>query len=322
VIDIPNYNSDVRCIILTIGLPASGKSTWARELVASDSNRWKRINRDDVRLMLHGTNHDYTNKSHEKAVTEVCDASLRGMLESGFDCVLDNTFLDARSRKAVHEIAEEHGDCVVIEKVFEVPVEECLRRNALREGIARVPDSVILGMAKKASVSKIGKFQQLSDKTTVYSSVGNYGGPELNDESLPPAVICDLDGSLCLMGDRNPYDASRCEEDLVNEPVLEVLKKFYSDHHIIFMSGRSSKFHSQTCSWLGKNVRMEGIYDYGLFMRAEGDMRKDSLVKRELFEKHVAGKYFVRFILDDREQVVKEWRRMGLTVFQVAEGKF
>src|SRR5687767_8628164 len=163
---IPAYAYKHRLVILTVGLPASGKTLAASELVASDPNRWKRINRDDVRLMLHGASHDYTNKSHEKAVTEVCNASLRSMLEAGFDCILDNTHLDARSRKAIHSVAEEHGECSVMEIVFPVPVEECLRRNVLREGIARVPDEVILRMAKKASVAKDGRIGQLENSET------------------------------------------------------------------------------------------------------------------------------------------------------------
>lgn len=319
---IPGHLDKDRLVIICIGLPASGKTSWSRDLVASDSGRWKRINRDDVRLMLHGTAHDYTNKSHERAVTEVCNASLLGMLEAGYDCVLDNTHLDARSRKAVHSIAEEHGNCSVMEIVFPVPVEECLRRNALREGIARVPDDVIFKMAKKASVAKDGRIGQLENNETVYFSGGNYGGPELNDPSLPPAVICDLDGTLCLMNGRNPYDAGRCEEDLVNQPVLDVLTKFYDSHHIIFMSGRSSEYRPQTEAWLNKHIRGP-IYEYDLFMRTEGDMRKDSVVKYELFTNHVAGKYFVNFWLDDRNQVVSMARRaLGMTVFQVAEGNF
>jgi hypothetical protein len=56
-------------------------------------------------------------------------------------------------------------------------------------------------------------------------------------------------------------------------------------------------------------------------MRA-ADMRKDSVVKQELFERFVRDKYNISFILDDRQQVVDMWRGLGLTVFQVAEGDF
>lgn len=42
--------------------------------------------------------------------------------------------------------------------------------------------------------------------------------------------------------------------------------------------------------------------------------------KSELFDKHIRGRYFVDFVLDDRNQVVNFWRHIGLTCFQVAEG--
>jgi hypothetical protein len=57
-------------------------------------------------------------------------------------------------------------------------------------------------------------------------------------------------------------------------------------------------------------------------MHAAADMRKDSVVKQELFERFVRDKYNISFILDDRQQVVDMWRGLGLTVFQVAEGDF
>lgn len=40
---------------------------------------------------------------------------------------------------------------------------------------------------------------------------------------LPKAIICDLDGTLALMNRRNPFDASRCDEDSLKNPVANVL---------------------------------------------------------------------------------------------------
>lgn len=57
-------------------------------------------------------------------------------------------------------------------------------------------------------------------------------------------------------------------------------------------------------------------------MRKSGDMRKDSIVKREMFDEHIRGRYNVNFVLDDRNQVVELWRSMGLTCLQVADGDF
>lgn len=54
-----------------------------------------------------------------------------------------------------------------------------------------------------------------------------------------------------------------------------------------------------------------------------GDNRKDSIVKRELYEKYIEGKYLIRFVLDDRNQMVDMWRNeLGLKCLQVAEGNF
>jgi len=57
-------------------------------------------------------------------------------------------------------------------------------------------------------------------------------------------------------------------------------------------------------------------------MRQAGDKRRDSIVKLELFDRHVRDYYDIAFVLDDRQQVVDAWRVIGLTVFQVAPGDF
>ena len=45
-------------------------------------------------------------------------------------------------------------------------------------------------------------------------------------------------------------------------------------------------------------------------------------MKEEIYQQHIAGQYNVKFVLDDRQQVVDMWRSLGLTVFQVDEGDF
>ena len=59
-----------------------------------------------------------------------------------------------------------------------------------------------------------------------------------------------------------------------------------------------------------------------LHMRRAGDARKDSVVKRELFDAHVRDRYNVRRVYDDRNQVVDMWRSLGLACLAVAEGNF
>jgi hypothetical protein len=57
-------------------------------------------------------------------------------------------------------------------------------------------------------------------------------------------------------------------------------------------------------------------------MRSNGDYRSDEIVKEELFRARIQPRYSVGGVIDDRNRVVKMWRRIGLVCFQVAEGEF
>ena len=65
-----------------------------------------------------------------------------------------------------------------------------------------------------------------------------------------------------------------------------------------------------------------GVTYEQLHMRKKGDMRKDAVIKKEMFEKHVKNNFNVCFIFDDRQLVVEMWREMGITCLQVAPGDF
>lgn len=136
---------------------------------------------------------------------------------------------------------------------------------------------------------------------------------------LPKAIICDIDGTLAIMGDRNPFDWDKVGEDSVNESVANCLKSM-SDcgYDIILMSGRDSVCLMKTLIWLKNNA----IHFDHLYMRPEGNTQKDSVIKHKLFLDHVHGKHYVSFVLDDRDQMVKMWREIGLSCFQVNYGNF
>jgi hypothetical protein len=88
---------------------------------------------------------------------------------------------------------------------------------------------------------------------------------------------------------------------------------------IVFMSGRDEVCRKETEDWLLEELPFEWAE---LWMRAEGDQRKDSIVKRELFDAHVRDRWQVLGVVDDRDSVVSMWRDLGLTVAQVAYGNF
>jgi hypothetical protein len=132
--------------------------------------------------------------------------------------------------------------------------------------------------------------------------------------------LFDLDGTLALMGDRDPYDWSRVGEDLPNKPVVAVLRALSgTSARIGFVSGRKERARYQTELWLMANV----IPDLPLlWMRGDKDQRADEIVKREIYENEIAPYFEVEGIFDDRDRVVKMWRSLGLTCLQVAEGNF
>lgn len=135
------------------------------------------------------------------------------------------------------------------------------------------------------------------------------------------AVIFDIDGTLALRGDRGPFDWKRVGEDLPNGPVVRLAQWIQQNPYwiTIYMSGRDGICREQTEMWLDA----QGLYPDLLLMRNIGDNRKDSIVKEELYRTHVEPFWTVKFVVDDRDQVVRMWREeLGLTCLQVAYGDF
>jgi hypothetical protein len=135
-------------------------------------------------------------------------------------------------------------------------------------------------------------------------------------------VIFDLDGTFAFLGDRSPYDASKAEGDEINEAVqfvYEAIRAGKPDVAVILISGRDDRWRPETERWLARH----GIVYDELFLRRRGDRRKDTVVKREIYDEHIAGRYTVRVVFEDRDQVVRLWRDdLDLPCFQVAWGDF
>lgn len=135
-------------------------------------------------------------------------------------------------------------------------------------------------------------------------------------------VIFDLDGTFAFLGDRSPYDASRAEGDEINAAVLfvyEAIRAGKPETAVLLVSGREERWRPETERWLARH----GIVYDALYLRPSKDRRKDTVVKREIFERHIAGQFTVRVVFEDRDQVVRMWRdELGLPCFQVAWGDF
>lgn len=281
-------------ILLLKGLPASGKSTWALDKVSKDRT-FIRINKDDLRAMCHHGKWDSKREAHVLAMR---DAMVEAALERGLNPIVDDTNLHPKHERRMREIAKKFKTTVEV-RVFAVDVETCIERDAQRS--KPVGENVIRRMYRD--------FLQPQ--------------PQPQNTSLPPAIIVDVDGTVALMGDRSPYDDHLAEDDTPNWSVIDVIDAYLRSHpetSLIIMSGRDEgRSREVTARWLKNNWVNPDV----LLMRPAGDTRKDSIIKRELYDQHVKDKFFVAAVFDDRDQVVRMWRDdLGLPTFQVNWGDF
>ena len=140
-------------------------------------------------------------------------------------------------------------------------------------------------------------------------------------EDLPLCCIFDLDGTLSMMNGRFAYDGAESINDLPNQDVIDLLYSAWdNDIEIFLFSGRNSDKGGweATERWLEKN---NVPYDK-LRMRKQGDFRKDTIVKEEMFQEEIQDKYRVWYVADDRDMMIQHWRDKGLTCLQVYYGDF
>lgn len=292
----------VKQLVMCQGLPASGKTSWAKmQTESSNDGPFIRVSKDDIRADLKKNGWVWSQANEAKDVLPERDRQIIEALNSGQSVISDDTNLQHVHKARLAQIAIDCGAELVVKK-FDTTVDECIRRDAARRGDEHVGEKVIREMAKKY----LNDYQGLM--------------PYVADSSLPSCIICDLDGTLSDNHWRNPYDGSKCAEDPVVLPIRNIIEVYYRfmDWRIVYLSGRDGEFRGGTEEFLRKNHCPPGE----LFMRPAGDRRKDWVVKYELFQENVRNKFNVRFVLDDRDQVVKMWRVLGLTCLQVAEGAF
>lgn len=129
-------------LVVLRGLPASGKSTYAAQLVIQ--NNYKRFNRDDMRMMI---DNSIFSADNEALITDFMYFMIDTWLEKGYNVVLDNTHLNPYTVKEARRLAADH-DAEIEIRDFDVPVQVCIDRDLQRDA-GRVGKSVILHMYKK-----------------------------------------------------------------------------------------------------------------------------------------------------------------------------
>jgi predicted kinase len=284
------------------GLPGSGKDTIAKGMMKVNPGMYKRVNKDDLRNLLdngHWTGHN------EKFTLKIRDLIIVEALKDGKHVLCTDTNFDPKHETRLKQLAKENDAQFVIKDLTDVSIEECIERDLKR--FNSVGEKVIRSMYNRYLRKK---------EEIVYSY----------NSDLPDCILVDLDGTLALFGNKNPYDRD-FENDELNTKVRDIIRSYINyriekmpskNFHYIIISGRSEKFRKVTDFWLNKYHLCPTF----LLMRKEGDNRKDVIVKEEMFNAYIRGKLNPLFVIDDRNSVVSFWRSLGLTVFQVNDGDF
>lgn len=138
----------MRRLFLLRGIPASGKSTWVKENGLSPYT----VSADDVRLLYSTPIYDVDGKlnisqSENSKVWQLVNEIVQDRMSRGELVILDATNINAADARTYKGIAQDNRYIVYVVDFTDVPKEICLERNAKRESLRRVPDSVIERMS-------------------------------------------------------------------------------------------------------------------------------------------------------------------------------
>lgn len=283
-------------IIMLSGLPASGKSTKAKEIVEGGGN-FVRVSKDNLREMLHFGKWN----GHNEGITRATERDMvRSLLLQGLNVVVDDTNLGEKHKQSWQDFAKEIG--ASFQHIhLDTPWQECVTRDASAERKVPVGRTVIVNMALQYKM-----YVPMPEK---------------------PIVICDLDGTLADTDwrvhhvQKEPKNWAAFHAGIPHDKPREDVKAQLLELHdqgypIVFMSGRSEHYIEETKTWLKQYWPHQYL---ALIMRKENDTRKDDVIKSDLYTTYLSH-YPILKVIDDRPSVIRMWRTHGLEVVDVGKG--
>lgn len=307
---------DAVVVIVTVGLPGSGKSMWSQSKASNDG--FMRFNMDDTRSMLgFPSGSDAWDKDKEAFAFKVMLQGIVAAVASGYHVVIDNTHLNRTWATKYKQALQSFNVKWAVADFTDIPVEECILRDSHRVGLEEVGAERIKAMHRGYLKAKAeGRHITAEWLNEPLFDLKRYTGTP----GKPKAILVDFDGTLALMDGRGPYEFWRVDEDKICKPVHMAVKMARAyGYKVIGCSGRDEGLAKEkTKLWMAKNA----VVLDGLVMRKAGDRRRDDVVKHDLFWEFVAPQYDVEWVMDDRDRVVDVWRAMGIQCFQVAQGDF
>lgn len=299
-------------LIVTVGISGSGKSTWAHEKWLSDPKKYVIVNRDKIRELLFGFSEAGMSRYYgmsnisglEKQVTRYEDTLINDGLNHGRTVIVDATHLTAKYLERF-----KHWNVITEVVVFEIELADALSRDLSRNRV--VGDRVISKQYNRFCTL----MQQLSKDPIDFTPV-----TIIQNKDNTPVFIFDIDGTLAHMNrdTRSPYDWHKVGEDSLDIPTACMAYAAHeAEYEVIICTGRDAICLGETEQWLDdNNIQYSKIYT-----RDQADQRADWIVKEEMWRKIAEDNHIIG-IFDDRLQVVRRARSLGLKVFNVEYSNF
>ena len=307
---------------IIVGISGSGKSTYSKQFVDNNSS-WLRINRDELRKsILNISLKEYWNWNTndinriESIVTTMQTSAINVGLKNNWNLIIDNTNLKLSYINSILNILKDYN----VEVSFKFI--DCSLQQAIINNHYRVDDKVGENIIKQ-QYEDLKNLKKIFDFSTIYNYTKETQVINKQNDNLPKCILVDIDGTIADKGDRNPFDWNKVHLDIPRKYVINIINVLSESYEVIFMSGRDEVCRESTIEWIKTHLRLNNNDTFKLFMRANKDQRKDSIVKKELYKNYIENNYFVEMIFDDRNQVVDMWRQeLGLPVCQVNYGDF
>lgn len=297
-------------VYITIGIPASGKTTWARQFVADNPDSTIIVSRDDIRAA-----HGWRSGFNEQAVTRIHRAQMEAGFLEGLDVVVADTNINKSFRNKLIKFCHEHAQDVVLYK-FPIALDEAILRDSKRTSHMVGPDVITKFYNDLTSQNMDVEAEYLPAPKFFPYRHGK--GAEYRE----PCIVVDIDGTVARHAHRSPYDESKVLTDEPIDDVIDVVGALVDAYRLVFVSGRKDSCRDDTVLWINRHFGLVEGEDYDLHMRKHDDTRPDYMVKADIYDEHVIPNHNIRMVFDDRDQVVRHVRARGITVAQVSPGRF
>lgn len=294
--------------IYTVGVSASGKSYWADkqkdfQVISRDNARLFLLKEKCIKVAEYENMWRHWNFKWENEVNEVIEEQIQDAVANKRNIIFADTNLNQDRLRGHRNKMEQLGYYTEL-KYFPISYETAIERDRKR-----------VHSVGQATIDR--QWNQWIDLNPNATGIRKYK----RDDYAPSCVLVDIDGTVAKMNDRSPFEWDRVWEDECNWHVCKIVQALAKYDRelapkIIFFSGRDGVCYDDTKDWI---ERFFPDMEFELYMRKAGDMRRDSIVKAEMFFEHIEPNYNVMCVFDDRKQVVRMWTDIGLDVINVGD---